>query len=410
MGDKVKVAFVAWSLPHGGGEVFLLRTARYLLDHGCSVEVIVIDGPGPFFEYFTGQGIPCVRRDNIRSGHHDFDAWRLGRWLAEQRYDVLFLNWAPRAHDALPYVPDHTPIIPIIHGDSEKYYAEYAKCQRMWNAAVAVSPKIQDTLRARLPDKPILYHPIRVPMPDEADYSARMPHAQPFRVLFLGRIEHTQKQVLLLPEIVNACRALHADVRLTIAGDGPDMGELQNRIDEHGLREHIATLGNVELDNVYSLLLQSHALLLPSTWEGLPTVLMEAQSCGCVPVVSNLSGITDVGSVPGETALLVAVGDVSGYARAITLLAGESSLWQRMSMAGHLFIREHFRLDQMGDEYLHLIRRARQNAYPLHRYNRHLDQKMEARSQFLYTPLTTLESLFGGARGILRRFLKTAGT
>lgn len=80
--------------------------------------------------------------------------------------------------------------------------------------------------------------------------------------------------------------------RLIIVGDGPERQSILKLIKSLGLTEQIALLGH--LTNPYPLFRQSNVLVLSSTREGLPTVLIEALALGCI-IVS-----TDVRSGPRE--------------------------------------------------------------------------------------------------------------
>ena len=74
-------------------------------------------------------------------------------------------------------------------------------------------------------------------------------------------------------------------VRLLILGDGPLRGELQGRIDAHGLADCIQLVGYVE--NPLKYFSRADIFVLSSHVEGLPNVLVEAMMCGCTPVATD---------------------------------------------------------------------------------------------------------------------------
>lgn len=80
--------------------------------------------------------------------------------------------------------------------------------------------------------------------------------------------------------------------RLLIVGDGPERANILKLIKLLGLTERIALLGH--LTNPYPLFREANVLVLSSTREGLPTVLVEALALGCRTVS------TDVRSGPRE--------------------------------------------------------------------------------------------------------------
>ena len=104
-------------------------------------------------------------------------------------------------------------------------------------------------------------------------------------------------------------------VRLLILGEGPERERLEALARELDLSSDVALPGATT--NPYAYMARSTAFILSSRWEGLPTVLIEAMSCGA-PVVA-----TDCPSGPreildgGRYGALVPVGDVHALAAAM---------------------------------------------------------------------------------------------
>src|SRR6478672_6662531 len=78
-------------------------------------------------------------------------------------------------------------------------------------------------------------------------------------------------------------------MKFIMAGDGPDDEMLRQKIKELDLINIIQLTG--KLSDTYQAYKQIDIFLLTSDFEGLPLALLEAMSCGCVPVVSNVGGI-----------------------------------------------------------------------------------------------------------------------
>ena len=139
--------------------------------------------------------------------------------------------------------------------------------------------------------------------------------------------------------LVDAARHLHDHnkhslIRIALVGV-PDPGNPAS-IDETQLQKWIAE-GLVEhwgfrqdMDQVYH---QAHIVCLPSLREGVPTVLIEAAAAGRPIVASDVPGCREVVE-HGENGLLVPPGDAAALADALTLLAGNPALRQKMGAAG----------------------------------------------------------------------------
>lgn len=122
------------------------------------------------------------------------------------------------------------------------------------------------------------------------------------------------KNHTLLIEAAEQVLARRSEALLVLAGDGPLREQVLAEVDRRGLRERVRYLGAVAGAN--RLVAASDALVLSSSYEGLPVVVMEAIAAG-VPVVS-----TAVGGVPdlvrdGDNGILVPHGSPEQLADAM---------------------------------------------------------------------------------------------
>lgn len=102
-------------------------------------------------------------------------------------------------------------------------------------------------------------------------------------VLYVGRLENFQKKVDRLLKVWKKVRPLHPDWHLYLVGDGQNRGNLE-RIAARLKLENIHFEGAREPLPYYR---KAKILCLTSTFEGMPMVINEALSYGCVPVVFN---------------------------------------------------------------------------------------------------------------------------
>ncbi len=76
---------------------------------------------------------------------------------------------------------------------------------------------------------------------------------------------------------------------LIIAGDGPEMKNLNEQISSLDLHDQVKLFGRVSREKVLELMIQSDCFVLSSFHETFGVVLIEAMSCG-LPVISTRSG------------------------------------------------------------------------------------------------------------------------
>jgi glycosyltransferase involved in cell wall biosynthesis len=122
------------------------------------------------------------------------------------------------------------------------------------------------------PDRKITFIPNGI---DTAAWATTAPPPAIRRFLFLGRIEPL-KGIFELAEAIARVRARHPDVRLTVAGEGPSRGEMEQRCSELGIRDSVEFVGRVRHEELGALFASIDCLVLPSYSEGMPLSVLEA--------------------------------------------------------------------------------------------------------------------------------------
>lgn len=162
--------------------------------------------------------------------------------------------------------------------------------------------------------------------------------AETLDVLSVGRLE-TEKNPLLLADVL--VRLLERDPRwrLTVCGEGPLQDALAQRLEELGVAERARLLGYVPLDGgLFEAYRESHALLHVSWTEGLPQILFEAFAAGLPVVATDVGGIR---AAVGEATELIPAGEAEAAASALERLRDDAVLRARLVDAGTAQAREH---------------------------------------------------------------------
>jgi glycosyltransferase involved in cell wall biosynthesis len=102
--------------------------------------------------------------------------------------------------------------------------------------------------------------------------------------------------------------------------------------------DRIVLPGNV--DDLQETMQGADAFVLPSLWEGLPLVLLEAMACGLPVVGSRIEGIAElVGN--DEAGWLATPGDAADLARALGELLDDPGRAAARAAAGLALVRRH---------------------------------------------------------------------
>ncbi|KGE14152.1 glycosyltransferase [Sphingobacterium deserti] len=109
---------------------------------------------------------------------------------------------------------------------------------------------------------------------------------------FVGRLS-AQKNVFFLLEIIMHLAKVRPEAILLIVGEGELRTEMEEKIREFDIESNVVFLNNRE--DIPQLMMAMDALLLPSFYEGLPLVLVEAQAAALKCLVSeNVTKLVDV--------------------------------------------------------------------------------------------------------------------
>lgn len=365
----IKIAIVAGSLNMGGAELITLNLASGLKKIGYDVTVMTVTEPGEWFHLLNERGILAIHIPGRQNVHPYRHAWRVGKRLRDEAFRVVILvkytNSERCTQAALNMLSDDVIVIPWIHNDTMETYKTALTNITAWNAAVGVGVKVTETAKSKSKGKPVIHIPNGIESPPpELLQTGRTAHDRPFRLCYLGRMDKVQKGIFNLPAILELCVQKEFDVILDLVGDGPDKEELVRRFNERGLMNHVEFYGSVSHDEIFKFLYCAHAVLMPSYYEAMPCVPIEAQFCGCVPIVSNFPGVTDTIVKNGQTGMLVPVDDINGFVQAIGKLINDPVRWQTMSQAGPPSVSK-YTVDAMVRRFDQLIQACLHGEYPL---------------------------------------------
>ncbi len=119
------------------------------------------------------------------------------------------------------------------------------------------------------------------PLPSPGSFETREPY-----VVYLGRLS-SEKGIDVLLDAVTGL----PDLKVKVAGDGPQFGALQAIVRQKGLQQ-VEFLGRVVGEEKWELLRHATAVVVPSVWyEAFPFVVLESLATGTPVVASNLGSL-----------------------------------------------------------------------------------------------------------------------
>ena len=217
-----------------------------------------------------------------------------------------------------------------------------------------VSNAVLDELRQLLPEitprSSVIYNGVDVPpqVPEPLPVDAP-------RLLCLGRLVPQKGFDLALTAFASIVHRFPG-ARMVIAGDGPERPALERQCTQLGLDDVVEFAGWVAPDRTPELMNRATVVVMPSGWEGLPLVALEAALMGRPVVATRVGGTPEV-VVDRETGLLVEPGDSPALAGAMALLLGDPGLAARLGLAARERVRVAFSWEGCVNAYDDLYQR-----------------------------------------------------
>ncbi|EWH04890.1 hypothetical protein AT00_17205 [Pseudoalteromonas lipolytica SCSIO 04301] len=244
--------------------------------HQCSISIICLSKDGDLLSRYQSLGEIA-----LLSGPRDFAGYK--KLITQLNPDLVIFTKGGLSRFSFS-TPNHIKTVAVQHVPINLPQESKLKnllrrlaatfLYRNVDKVVCVSEGIKENLIAfnviNAKDAVRIYNPVL-----DASLQTRAKEAVEYHDYYVcvGRL-HYQKGYDFLVKIVLEAKQQCPDIKVVILGDGPDKLSLTHLIEKHQLSDNIILHGTT--DNPYKYIEHAKAILLPSRWEGLPTVLVEA--------------------------------------------------------------------------------------------------------------------------------------
>ena len=147
-------------------------------------------------------------------------------------------------------------------------------------------------------------------------------------IVTVGRL-HPQKAYDVLLSAFSLFQRAHPHWQLVMVGEGPLRQQLMDQARMLGIAEHVTWYGTV--NDPFPYYRAAKIFALSSRHEGIPNAMLEAMSCQKPVIVSNASPGPLEYVIHNETGLVVPVEDVNALADALSQLADDPGLRDRLA-------------------------------------------------------------------------------
>lgn len=367
-GPVAQLCLAITELDIGGAERTFVELAVRLRERGWPVGVVCLQPPGSLAQYLADHAI-AVESLNIRRGWNVLPGLR--KWIRLLRRDrpqllqtfLFHANILGRLAGRLARTPVIVGGVRVAERRSKtRLLIDRATCG-LTNCQVCVSSAVRDFMiqSAKLPADRLVVIPngVQVERFDNAqpvDLSSLAAGGNCAVLVCIGRLDRQKGLDDLLDalEMLAARQPLADQLRVVLLGDGPLKGHLQVRIARAKL-EQIVHLAGWQ-SNPQDWLAACDGLVLPSRWEGMPNVVLEAMAARKPVIATAVEGTAELVR-QGETGWLSVPGNPESLAADIATFLSHRELWQPFGVAGRALVERQFTYDRMVDQYEELYRR-----------------------------------------------------
>jgi N-acetyl-alpha-D-glucosaminyl L-malate synthase BshA len=246
-----------------------------------------------------------------------------------------------------------------ILGSDPSYRETVAFCIDQSDAVTAVSASLRDDTRRDMPVKSDI---VVIPNFLDCEFHRRAPDPA-LRARFCAPDEKLVTHISNLRPVkqVDAVVRVFAKIRervaarLLVVGEGPELGRIEQLIDQLGVSAHVELIG--EAQDVIALLSIADLFLLPSLQESFGLSALEAMACGVPVVASKVGGLPEV-VVDGVTGFLHPPDAVDRMAASAIGMLSDPGLHARMAAEGVRLAVERFSASRIVPQYEALYERT----------------------------------------------------
>jgi glycosyltransferase involved in cell wall biosynthesis len=355
-GANLRLLFACPSFRVGGWSTFALNLAVALRELGHVPVLLVTD---PFGSMYPSLRAAFDEVIVVRRGLEARTAYlrRIISAIDGARADAVINSAVPFVQAAFPFVSGVH--VSVAHSPADDEIALALGNASALDRVVAVAENIAAKARAAAGQdhaSKVVVLPPGVPLPPSRTRPAR---AGPLRAAYVGRVTYLAKNLPLLERVLSLAALRKLDLRITVAGDGDYLATMKRNAAGAAYADAVRFVGALGPEGIRSLLGETDAILLTSTYEGSPQALIEAMSHGVVPIASRIAGSTESLIDHERDGFLCDLGSPEAFVDALARLAGDGALRTRMASEAREKVRRTYDVASAAAAYVSFVTEAR---------------------------------------------------
>lgn len=358
--DGVRVMIVIHGLETGGAEMMVLHLARELSRAGHPVRVVSLHGDETDVAGLMRRAGVDVVALNKAGGPDPRTVLRLRAQMRDFSPAVVHTH-LPVLEYVLPAARLYGRRVRIIHTvhnlarEETRHRVLRAVNRRAFShgvVPVALNEEVRSSIcrEYALPASAVPVVGNGIDLDAFRGPQRRGPRGAGARLLCVARLAPAKNHALLLRTVARL-RESGRDVSLTLVGDGPLRGALEERARELGISQRVRFAGR--RTDTPAFYRDCDLFVLLSDYEGMPMSIIEAMASGLPVVATRAGGVAELVDDGVNGALVEA--DAAAAAEAIAAICDDPALYARLS-DGAVRTSSHYSAEAMMEKYVDLYR------------------------------------------------------
>ena len=358
--DGVRVMIVIHGLETGGAEMMVLHLARELSRAGHPVRVVSLHGDDTDVAGLMRRAGVDVVALNKAGGPDPRTVLRLRAQMRDFSPAVVHTH-LPVLEYVLPAARLYGRRVRIIHTvhnlarEETRHRVLRAVNRRAFShgvVPVALNEEVRSSIcrEYALPASAVPVVGNGIDLDAFRGPQRRGPRGAGARLLCVARLAPAKNHALLLRTVARL-RESGRDVSLTLVGDGPLRGALEERARELGISQRVRFAGR--RTDTPAFYRDCDLFVLLSDYEGMPMSIIEAMASGLPVVATRAGGVAELVDDGVNGALVEA--DAAAAAEAIAAICDDPALYARLS-DGAVRTSSHYSAEAMMEKYVDLYR------------------------------------------------------
>jgi glycosyltransferase involved in cell wall biosynthesis len=358
MKEKIKVLEVIDSLGSGGAESllknFILEAKK---NNKFNIEVATLYSNAIFKEEIKNAGIP-VWDLNLKYKYNFIGILKIITLIKKRKYNIIHVHLFPAdIFTALAslFLPKNIKWIFSEHNVFNRRrsfkmfkiidsftYSRYLKI-------ICVSKQVRSALLNWMPSikgkTKVILNAVSVPKLLNSNFFKN------YDILFVGRLTQAKGVDILLKAIKILKNKHNKHLNIAIVGDGPLRENLNNLAVQLRVNNEVKFLG-IRKD-IIKLMDSAKIFVLPSRWEGLPMVVLEAMSRGMSIIATTVGGISEV-IENGKEGILIPPENPKTLAQAMNDLLENKELQKKLKELAYKKVKKKYSIGVYSTNMLNL--------------------------------------------------------